>query len=316
MKHSPLLPAAVLGDKSSLSPQARAEIDKLAGRRPREFMLQLFYAWAVIGIAIGLAIAAQNILVSILAIFIIGTRQLAFFFLIHEQAHCLAFKSKYGDYFVNFFVAYPLLIATVDGYAQVHMAHHRFFLSDKDPDLQRKCGENWTFPMPARKLAGLFISDLLALNVWKMIKGKMAKSDYSLFKRPSKIPRWVQPVYYLAVAMVLTTSHSWMVFLLYWVLPLVTSFQALVRWGAICEHQYVPNASIADTSPIIMPHWWENIVVPNLNFNLHPYHHFFPGLAFCELPAAHEIFRREGLVNEKAIFKGYLSYLRYILGSS
>ena len=313
MKHSPLLPAAVTGDKKSLSPEARAEINNLAGRRPGKFILQLIYAWLVIFIAVGCAVWAQNILVSIFAIFIIATRQHILFLLIHEQAHCLAFKSSYGDLFVNFFTAYPLLLMTVEGYAQVHLSHHRYYFTDKDPDILRKIGDNFTFPMPKRKLAKLFLTDLFGLNVWKMIRGKMAKSDFFLFKRPSKISSWVRPAYFILVAIILSVTHTWGLFLLYWVLPLFTILQCIIRWGAVCEHQYIPNASLADTTPIIMPLWWENLLLPNLNFNMHTYHHLFPGIAYCELPKAHEIFQRENLIDESAVFKSYLSYLKFLV---
>jgi fatty acid desaturase len=314
MDHSPLLPPAVLGDNHSLSPQARAEVASLAGRRPREFLLQLAYAWAVIIAAIACAIAADNIFVNILAILIVATRQHIFLLLIHEQAHCLGFKaSKGGDLFVNLLAAYPLFIMTVEGYSQVHLSHHRFFFTEKDPDILRKIGPAWTFPMPKLKLAKLFLSDLLALNVWKMIKGKMAKSDFTLYKRPSNIPRWVRPAYYIIGAVILTATHAWWGFFLYWMVPTVTIFQCIVRWGALCEHQYVPKASVADTSPIIMPTPLEKILLPNLNFNMHPYHHFYPGIAFCELPRVHKIFQREGLIDEQAVFQGYLAYLRYLV---
>jgi len=313
MSHSALLPPAVLGDKNSLSPEARMAIDKLAARRPRQFLLQLVYAWAVIIVAIALAVVAQNVWVSILAIMAVASRFFVFSLLIHEQAHCLAFKSKWGDLWVNALVAYPLLIATVDGYAQVHLAHHRFFFTEKDPDIVRKSGEDWTFPMAKTKLAKLFLADLFALNVWKMVKGKMAVTNYGLFKRPAHIPAWFRPSYYIVLVSVLTISHAWGAFFLYWMVPILTVYQVMARFGALCEHHYVPNANVANTSPIIIPFWWENILLPNLNFNLHPYHHFFPGIAFCDLPAVHEIFRQEGLVDETAIFKGYASYLKHLI---
>jgi len=313
MKHSPLLKPAVLGNKKSLSPEAQAEINNLAGRRPVKFMLELTIAWLIIFSVIGCAVWAQNIWVSILAIFIIATRQHILLLLVHEQAHRLALKSAYGDLFVNIFNAFPLLLMTVEGYSQVHMLHHRNYFTEKDDDISRKIGDNWTFSMPKRKLAKLFLTDLFALNVWKMIKGKMAKSDFTLFKRPSTILFWVRPTYFIAMGIILSITHTWGVFLLYWVLPLFTILQCIIRWGAICEHQYVPNAKLTDTTPIIMPLWWENMLLPNLNFNMHTYHHLFPGIAFCELPKAHEIFQREKLIDESAVFKSYFSYLKFLV---
>ena len=313
MKHSSLLKPSVLGDKKSLSPEAQAEINRLAGRRPGNFMLQLVMAWLIIFSAIGCAVWAQNIWVSLFAIFIIATRQHILFLLTHEQSHCLAFKSAYGDLFVNFFTTYPLLLMTVEGYSQVHILHHRSYFTDKDEDISRKIGDDWIFPMSNRKLVKLFLTDLFALNVWTMIKGKMAQSNFTLFKRPSKIPVWIRPAYFITATIILTITHTWGVFLLYWVLPLFTILQCIIRWGAICEHQYVPNAKLTDTTPIIMPLWWENMLLPNLNFNMHTYHHLFPGIAFCELPKAHEIFQREKLIDESAVFKSYFSYLKFLV---
>lgn len=45
---------------------------------------------------------------------------------------------------------------------------------------------------------------------------------------------------------------------------------------------------------------------------MHPYHHFFPGIAFSELPRVHAIYQRAGLIDERHVFHGYLAYLRYI----
>ena len=58
--------------------------------------------------------------------------------------------------------------------------------------------------------------------------------------------------------------------------------------------------------------WWERLLLPNLNFAMHPYHHFFPGVSFSRLPKVHAIFEREGLIDERHVFRGYAAYLRYI----
>jgi hypothetical protein len=40
-----------------------------------------------------------------------------------------------------------------------------------------------------------------------------------------------------------------------------------------------------------------------------------PGVSFANLPKVHEIYRKEGLVDESAIFHGQGAYLRYLLSS-
>ena len=302
----------VLGDRQSLSPAARAEIMALSGPRPLPFLLTALYAWVVIIGVVWWAVEAQSVWVTLFAIVIVATRQNMLGLLVHDQAHCLGFPAKPGDLIANLIAGYPLLLLTVEGYAQVHLSHHKYFFTEKDPDFLRKSGPEWTFPMSGSSLGKLLLTDLFGLNVWRLVKGKKLQGE--AFKRPNPTPKWVRLGFYAFLASIFTATHTWEVFLLYWVVPLLTVFQAIVRWGAICEHKYnLPNASVAESSPIIVPRWWEKLLLPNLNFTLHPYHHYFPGVSFSMLPRVHEIFRREGLVDDSRVFHGYAAYLKYLL---
>jgi fatty acid desaturase len=100
-------------------------------------------------------------------------------------------------------------------------------------------------------------------------------------------------------------------------LPLLTVFCVLVRLGAISEHIYnLPGPSVVESSPLILPKWWEKLLLPNLNFTLHPYHHYYPGIAYLNLPKVHEVFKREKLVSEENVFYGYGAYLKYLQSSN
>lgn len=315
MENTPSSAFGVLGDRQSLSPAARKEIMALSGPRPLHFLLTALYAWAVIVGVIWWAVEAQSIWVSLFAIVIVATRQNMLGLLVHDQAHCLGFPPKPGDLITNLIAGYPLLLLTVEGYAQVHLSHHKFFFTEKDPDFLRKNGPEWTFPMSGRRLGKLLLTDVLGMNVWGLVKGKKLQGE--AFKRPHPTPTWVRLAFYAGLAGVLTATQAWGVFLLYWIVPLLTVLQAIVRWGAICEHKYnLPNASIAESSPIIVPRWWEKLLLPNLNFTLHPYHHYFPGVSFSQLPKVHSIFCREGLIDERQVFHGYAAYLKYLVTPS
>ncbi len=303
--------ALLMNGKAGLSDKAREEIGSLKHRRPFAFIYQVIMAWLVIVAVVWWAVIAESLWISILAIFVVATRQNILGLLVHDQAHTTGFKAKGGDLFVNLVAGYPLLILTVEGYAKVHLSHHTYYFTDKDPDFIRKSGDAWSFPMPASRLAKLFLTDLLAMNLLTLIKGK--KFDTPEFDRNTNTPAWVRPVFYVLLAALLTLTGSWDIFLIYWVLPLLTVMQVIIRWGAICEHKYnMPGAGIEENSPIIILSWWEKILLPNLNFTLHPYHHYFPGISFANLPKVHAIFVREGLVDESKIFYGYLAYLRYL----
>ena len=84
----------------------------------------------------------------------------------HDQAHCLGFKARFGDVITNIIAAYPLLVLTVEGYSKVHLSHHRHFFTQDDPDFLRKSGEEWHFPKKMSNLGKLFLRDLFGLNLW------------------------------------------------------------------------------------------------------------------------------------------------------
>ena len=303
----------VLSNKPSAA--AKEQIKKLMGPRPVQFIYKLILTWATILGAIWVAVIIDQIIVTVIAMFIVASRQNILALLVHEQSHCLGFKAKRGDPIVNFFAAYPLFVLTVENYSQVHLAHHKYFFTEKDPDIVRKSGNQWEFPMHPIQLVKFLLSDLLGMNVIALIKGKRIIST-EMFKRPHILPKWTQKAYYVVIFAIITFTHTWGIFLLYWCLPLVTIMQVFVRWGALCEHVYVPNATIIESSPIIVLSWWEKLLMPNINFSLHPYHHFYPGIAWCNLPKVHQIYIDEGLVDETKLFYGNLSYLKFLLDKS
>jgi fatty acid desaturase len=195
----------------------------------------------------------------------------------------------------------------------VHLAHHQNYFTDRDPDYLRKQGPAWTFPQRLRHLLGLFLRDLTGLSVLNTIRGK--GGDPSTTGRVTR--RWqiaARIAFYAIAALLITWAHLWSAVLLYWLLPLVTILQVIVRWGAICEHKYdLIHPDVVESTPIIEPRWWESLLLPNLNFTLHIYHHWFPRIPFSRLPEVHRIFRQEGLVDEASLFRGYGAYARHLL---
>ena len=310
IRYSPPLPPAIMGDKSNLSKEAKAEIQALSGHRPLQFTLQTILAWAVILSAVYMAEQIGTLWSTAIAIFLIASRQNILALLIHEQAHFLGFRGKWADLKANIMTAYPLLFVTVEGYAKVHLSHHRDYFTEKDPDLHRKSGPDWTFPMSRWHMTRLFLMDLSGLTLIQLVRGKRIDSD--VFRRPHPIPKWVRPIFIICVFALIAYFGAWKLFAIYWLIPLIFVFPAIVRLGAISEHVYIPKGTITETSPLIIQRWYEKLLLPNLNFTMHPYHHWHPGVAWIHLPQVHRIYQREGLVNEANLFHGYVDYFRFL----
>ena len=64
---------------------------------------------------------------------------------------------------------------------------------------------------------------------------------------------------------------------------------------------------------MITPRWWEALLMPNLNFSLHVYHHWYPSIPFNKLPQVHKIYVESGLVNKEHVFDGYIDCLMFLV---
>lgn len=182
------LPPALMGDRADLSETAKAEIMGLSKPNGARFLAEALMAWIVVFGAVAIGVYAQNIWVNLLVICVIATRQNVLGLLIHEQAHHSGLKGKYSDLIANIFAGYPLLVLTAEGYAQVHLMHHKFYFLENDPDHLRKSGPDWEFPMKPGKLARILLTDILGLNVIKLVTGKRLDGPDRAFRR--RPPRW------------------------------------------------------------------------------------------------------------------------------
>lgn len=306
------LPPAIEGESDRLSPEGKASIRDMMGSDPTGYIATLATTWISIAAAIALAAWADQFLVGAAVVIFVGTRQNILGLLIHEQSHRLGLQSKSGDHVANLFAAFPLLI-TLEGYRRVHLKHHKFFFTDDDPDYARKQGKEWTFPQKARHFVLTLLKDAVGLNIARNFKGKRVEESG---REHRGTPAWVRLALYAFVGLALSWAGwaGWKLFLLYWLLPLLTVMQVIVRFGAICEHKYnLIHPTMAQATPMIQPRWWERLLLPNLNFTLHIYHHWYPAIPFRKLPQVHRLFQREGLVNEANMFRGYVAFLRYLL---
>lgn len=112
------------------------------------------------------------------------------------------------------------------------------------------------------------------MNNWKMLR------DYLLV-----IGFWV--VLIVAIA----ATNQWHSFLLFWVLPYLTTFQ-VVNW--FCElGEHYPKLAQSNIDIFMSRNrlgpWWENFLFGMHNENLHLEHHLNPAIPFWNLPKARKI---------------------------
>ena len=265
-------------------------------------------------VAISIAIWLDSAWMSLITIFLVATRQNLLGLLVHEQVHLTGLPGTVrGSDYESFRGLPPLGIDGRGVRAGDILAHHKYFYTEKDPDYARKSGTEWSIPMSRVQFARMFLLDILGINTLRLIRSKKPRSDgvRDEFRRRRPTQRWIRPTFWIIVAATLSYSGGWMYFLLYWVLPLLTVAQCLVRLGALSEHKYnVKSSELNDSTHLIELAWWERALLPNLNFTLHHYHHMFPGLSFSTLPLVHRMYREANLVYQENVLHGYADFIR------
>src|SRR5690606_18336368 len=95
----------------------------------------ILFDWAVIGAAIAISQWAQNPIVYLIAVAVIGGRMHGFAVLVHDFAHYRFTngKKEQSDWIGDLLLAWPVL-TTVGSYRTNHLAHHRYTNTDRDPD--------------------------------------------------------------------------------------------------------------------------------------------------------------------------------------
>ena len=95
----------------------------------------VLHAWGVIALAMAFFIAWPNPLSFIVAVVVIGGRQLGLAILMHDAAHRALFKNtRLNDTLGAFLCGWPVG-ASLTLYRPYHLSHHRHTQQAEDPDL-------------------------------------------------------------------------------------------------------------------------------------------------------------------------------------
>jgi fatty acid desaturase len=228
------------------------------------FSIWLFFAilnWALIVLAMHLALNFNHLAGYFLAIFFIGTRQHAIAGLGHEGAHGLvASKKKINDLFTCLFTFWPLVM-TLSGYKKFHFQHHRHLGSEKDPELQHKAWSQSEWSLPVKKTFWMrqLLKDLCGLSALEMVK---------LIKLT--LPERKSNLFFLLCcnfsAQLLLLYFGFWPYLLLWHISILTSFWAMFRLRIWIEHMgtnethrvHIPLLSRIVFAPVGYMYHWEH----------------------------------------------------------
>ncbi len=249
------------------------------------------------------------------AIPLIAARQHALAALAHEAAHGRLFPGRWNLHLAEAFVAWPLLLST-RAYRRVHMAHHRFLSTPKDPDWVRNRPDLWEerrgFGAVARgmHLAGLRVEQL---DLAQMFVGTAQPSSKGA--TGGAIHAIVRAVYYLVAALIITFLGGWSILGTYWLLPLFTWFLLLMRARGIAEHWAVEDSGpLTQTRTLLLSPPFRFFFLP-MNMGYHLEHHLYPSVPFTGLPRLHrELMADPDYAKRAHVTRGLGQLLRELAG--
>ena len=297
-----------------------SEIRELRVIRDHRAWLTLFVNYGLIAGAIAMVAYSPNVLTVVLALFLIGTRQLGLAVVMHESAHRTLFRNRrLNDFVGNWLGGYPIYLSA-DMYRTHHLEHHAKTWTKGDPDL----GLAIAFPVSKASMARKVARDLLGVTglkqlvgttvlVFQVCRGRNVASG----TLPLRLERGP------AIRMVLgTLVTNFALFALLWMLghpalyllwlgAWLTTNKLVARIRSIAEHAVVPDP----THPLgqtrtVRAGWLERLfVAPNL-VQYHLEHHLLMTVPHYNLPRFHRMLAERGILDDACIANGYRQVLR------
>ena len=276
--------------------------------------------WALVFGAMALVAWAPNPLTIVLALFVIGARQLGFAVLMHESAHRSLFGNRaLNDWAGNWLAAYPVW-AEVEPYRRYHLVHHVHTGSEKDPDL----GLITPFPITRASFWRKVFRDLSGQTGIKQAKAVFLRDvgwGRGRSQRDQGMSRGEQPDvgWHKLVPVALTNAVLfgilWLAghpaLYLLWVVAWLTTYRLVTRIRSIAEHALTPNASdvLNNTRTTLANPLARLFIAPN-RVNYHLEHHLIMTVPHYKLPRFHRLLRERGVLERACVADGYPEVLR------
>jgi len=279
------------------------------------------HAWIVIFAAGALFAEFPNPLTYVLAVMIIGGRQLGLAILMHDGAHgCLHPDQKVNDWVGHWLAGAPTN-AELQRYRDYHLQHHKYAQQAEDPDL----GLSAPFPITRKSLWRKVVRDLTGQTFYKQ---RIAPSiDAFASGRRKGVPfgktargvlAFWKPflVFHAFLWGGLTLIGYWWTWPLLWLVPMATWYPLITRLRNIAEH-----ACVGKDEPDPLRHARTTRAGPIARLLLAPYyvnyhceHHMFMHVPCWNLPRVHRLLAAKGVTDRMLTAPGYGAVLKMAAG--
>jgi len=263
--------------------------------------------WGLVAASFALVACWPNPLTVVLAIFVIGARQLGFAVLMHEAAHRTLFSNRrLNDWGGNWLCAYPVW-GDLHPYRPYHLQHHAKTWTADDPDLALAN----PFPITRASLRRKVWRDLSGKTGWKRFRATLKRD---LGRSRGRVRRNFDAgldalhgvlITNAVLLGILTASRHPLLYLL-WIVAWLTSYSLVMRIRSIAEHAMIPDpGSDLGNTRTTVARWWERLLIAPNYVNYHLEHHLLMTVPHYNLPRMHRLLRDRGALGDACVTRGY-----------
>jgi fatty acid desaturase len=251
---------------------------------------------------------------------LMGIAQHSLFILSHEAAHYRLLSHRGANDVLGRLIGMSSGVSMCT-YRVTHRLHHNNLYGSEDPDTAIHGG----YPRGRAYLLRKLAQDIVGWNAWKtyayFFGAPAINEDTQRAIRPlddtspqlRKAARqdryWVVGAHIAMplLAYTLAGGHGLVVYLVVWILPLMTALQPILRLRAVCEHGAVSDLSsplTAARSNRTLGNWPNRVLGAVLfphHVNYHLEHHLYPAVPHYHLPALHHALQTRGVLDDAEV---------------
>ena len=264
-------------------------------------------AWALILAAGAMFVIWPNPFTYVLAVMLIGARQLGLAILMHDAAHgALHANSRINDWVGEWLCAAPTG-ARLQAYRDYHLKHHKYTEQPEDPDLVLSA----PFPITGASLFRKIVRDLTGQTFLKQRRlqlfGNRDQGQLQLVN-----PTTAHFLIFNALLLgALALAGYWWTYFALWLVAMATWLPLVTRLRNIAEH------AVVDTREDPFSHARTTLANPLERLLIAPFwvhfpgeHHVFMHVPCYRLERMHLMLMEKDYWSRMQISQGYLSVLR------
>jgi fatty acid desaturase len=309
---------------------SRDEIRAFTRRSDLAGALAVAWSWLVIAGCFAALALVPHPAVFVVAVVLLGGRQLALAVAMHEAAHGTLFRTRWcNDVLTDWLCARPVWSDTAR-YREHHLGHHAHTGTERDPDLGLALAE----PMTRRSLRRKILRDLVGLSGLRRVVGLMAIDAeilvYDVGGSPRRAPRRSRGYHLRALAkniwkpilanavmlgVLAAAGHAWVFSA--WVVAYLTVFSLVIRVRSLAEHAVTARTDdqLRNTRTT-HANLLARMTLAPLHVNYHLEHHLLPTVPWWRLPALHRTLRERDALPATSLARGYLHVLQLVTATA